>query len=173
MSTKNVLWLIQNLSPTFKFLLSRHTMSTLKNKALALQMAEVKTTKCCSHFTCVKITQKKAAGIFSHRYTLNSLQTSDPLIWVPPSPTFCCMDQHKDWFTILICSILQIIIPSCFSRYRQLNQITELQLLNSFRVLLKGLVIFKYLCNWTVFKYCEQVFQQFLVETTEGKKIYD
>lgn len=80
MSTQNVLWLIQNLSPTFKFLLSRHTMSTLKNKALALQMAEVKTTKWCSHFTCVKITQKKAAGILSHGYTLNSLQTSDPLI---------------------------------------------------------------------------------------------
>lgn len=80
MSTQNALWLIQNLRPAFKFLLSKHTRSTPKNKALTLQMAEVKTTKCCSLFTCVKITWKIAAGIVSHGCTLNCSQTSDPLI---------------------------------------------------------------------------------------------
>lgn len=81
---------------------------------------------------------------------------SDPT--VPPSPTFCCMEQHKHWFTILIHTILQIILPRLFSRHRQLSKIIELQtvqLHTSFRVLLKGLVTFKYLYNWYILKDCQ------------------
>lgn len=173
MSIQNALWLIQNLRPIFKFLLR----SSPKNKALTLQMADVKTIKCCSCFTHVKITPENSCWHCFSWIHLKLLANISPFdLRVPPSPTFCCVDQHKDWFTILICSILQIILPSCLSRYKQLNQITELQiaqLLNSFKIFLKGVVLFKYSYKWNVFKYCKQVFQQFLVETTEGKKRYD
>lgn len=128
MSTQNALCLIQNLRPTSKFLLSRHTTPNPKNKASMLQMADVKTTKCCSLFNCVKITQNSCWHCFSQIYVKVLANTRLSDLRVPPSPTFCCMDQHKGWFIIPICSILEIIFPRCFSRYRQLYQITELQI---------------------------------------------